>query len=116
MFLIGAYLILLFHGLYVAFLVMGLILVPLFDLLAYVHLPIFLLGILMIWLEIDCPLTKFEKQCLRKAGRQPYKDECLDHYVFNNLPSKLMGVTTKQLIVFVVIGLNLIGYFFIYSL
>jgi len=83
------------HGLYVGFVVIGFALI-LFGLargwrwvrrpgFRYAHLAAIGLVVVQVWLGIDCPLTTFESALRLKAGEAGYGTSFIQHWLYRLL-------------------------------
>ncbi|MCY1524173.1 hypothetical protein D9M68_590970 [compost metagenome] len=74
-------LVLVVHGLFVAFVVFGGLLALWKRWIAYVHLPALAWGALVIGMGWICPLTPLEVSLRQQAGQQGYGGGFIEHYV-----------------------------------
>jgi hypothetical protein len=78
---LGAEFVMLLHFAFVAFVVLGALLVLHRPWVAFVHLPAVLWGAATELLGIICPLTPLERRLWRLAGETGYAGDFLDHYL-----------------------------------
>jgi hypothetical protein len=76
-----AVLVLLAHLAYLAFVVLGALLVLRRPRLAWVHLPAVAWGVYVEYAGIVCPLTPLENAMLARAGEQGYAGGFIAHYL-----------------------------------
>ena len=103
-------LVVLFHSLFVLFVIFGGLLALRWPKVAYVHLPVAVYGALIELVGWICPLTPLEKRLRESAGLQGYEGGFVEHYVLPVLyPS---GLTRGVQLSFglVVIALNVAIY------
>lgn len=78
-----ANLVLLTHGLFVAFVVLGGLLVLWKSWLAALHLPALAWGATVVAMGWICPLTPLENRLRHMAGQQGYIGGFIDHYLMS---------------------------------
>jgi hypothetical protein len=78
---LAAELVILVHFAFVAFVVVGALLVAYRPWVAFVHVPAVLWGAATELLGIVCPLTPLEQRLWRLAGETGYAGDFLDHYL-----------------------------------
>jgi hypothetical protein len=78
---LAAELVILVHFAFVAFVVVGALLVAYRPWVAFVHVPAVLWGVATELLGIVCPLTPLEQRLWRLAGETGYAGDFLDHYL-----------------------------------
>ncbi|MDQ1760588.1 DUF2784 domain-containing protein [Achromobacter sp. K91] len=74
-------LVLIVHGLFVAFVVLGGLLALWKRWIAYLHLPALAWGALVIGMGWICPLTPLEISLRQQAGQQGYGGGFIEHYI-----------------------------------
>jgi hypothetical protein len=77
----AAELVILVHFAFVAFVVLGAVLVVFRPWVAFVHVPAVIWGAATELLGIVCPLTPLEQRLWRLAGETGYAGDFLDHYL-----------------------------------
>jgi hypothetical protein len=77
----AAELVILVHFAFVAFVVLGAVLVVFRPWVAFVHVPAVIWGAATELLSIVCPLTPLEQRLWRLAGETGYAGDFLDHYL-----------------------------------
>lgn len=70
------------HLAFIIFVVAGGLLVLRWPMLACIHLPAAAWGALIEFAGWYCPLTTWENQLLRRAGREGYSNGFIEHYLF----------------------------------
>jgi len=76
-----ANLVLVAHFCFVAFVVLGGLLVIAYPRLAFVHIPAVVWGVLIEFAGWICPLTPLENELRRRAGESGYEGDFIAHYV-----------------------------------
>jgi len=100
--LIAAHAIAIAHALFIAFVVLGGLLVLRWPRLMWIHLPAAAWGMLVEFAGWYCPLTRWENHFLRAAGRSGYDGAFLNQYLMPLIyPSGLTRGTEIVLGVFV---------------
>jgi hypothetical protein len=103
---IGADAVLLFHLAFVAFVVLGGLLVLRWPKLAWAHIPAAAWGA---WIEFTgwiCPLTPLEVDLRRAAGDAGYSGDFISHYIVALLYPEVLTRATQLALGAVVIALN----------
>lgn len=91
---LAAELVILVHFAFVAFVVLGALLVPYRPRIAFAHVPAVIWGAATELLGIVCPLTPLEQRLWRQAGETGYAGDFLDHYLTSILyPTGLTRAT-----------------------
>ncbi len=73
--------VLVIHGLFIVFVVLGGLLVFWKRWIACVHLPVALYGVLVEWIGWICPLTPLENHFRHLAGAEGYSGGFIQHYL-----------------------------------
>ena len=103
-------LVLIVHGLFVAFVVFGGLLALWKRWIAYLHLPALAWGALVIGMGWICPLTPLEISLRQQAGQQGYGGGFIEHYVLALIyPEGITRVTQIVLAALLIVG-NIIVY------
>lgn len=105
-------LVLIVHGLFVAFVVFGGLLALWKRWIAYLHLPALAWGALVIGMGWICPLTPLEISLRQQAGQQGYGDGFIEHYVLALIYPE--GITRGTQIVLA--ALLIVGNIIVYAL
>lgn len=69
------------HAAFVAFVVLGGLLVVRWHSLAWVHVPAAIWGVIIELAGWICPLTPLENYLRQRGGSSPYQGEFVEHYV-----------------------------------
>jgi hypothetical protein len=69
------------HGLFIVWVVLGGLVVWRRPVLAWLHLPAAVWGVWISWSGRICPLTPIEQRLRRAAGEAGYEGGFIDHYV-----------------------------------
>ncbi|MBO1012801.1 DUF2784 domain-containing protein [Achromobacter sp. SD115] len=103
-------LVLIVHGLFVAFVVFGGLLALWKRWIAYLHLPALAWGALVIGMGWICPLTPLEISLRQQAGQQGYGGGFIEHYVLALIyPEGITRATQIVLATLLIVG-NIIVY------
>ncbi|QKH38587.1 DUF2784 domain-containing protein [Achromobacter pestifer] len=105
-------LVLIVHGLFVAFVVFGGLLALWKRWIAYLHLPALAWGALVIGMGWICPLTPLEISLRQQAGQQGYGGGFIEHYVLALIYPE--GITRGTQIVLA--ALLIVGNIVVYAL
>jgi hypothetical protein len=98
------------HGLFIVWVVLGAIAVWRWPKLALVHLPALAWGV---WIEISggiCPLTPLENSLRRTAGQTGYSGGFIDHYVGGAIYPDGLTRETQWVIAGVMLAINVVLY------
>ena len=93
------------HGLFVIFVVAGGLMAFKWPATIWVHLPVAIYGVLIMFFDWSCPLTRLEIMFREKAGETVQWTEFLDHYLFSNL-----GLTGSEWFVMVALISALVAF------
>jgi hypothetical protein len=58
----------------------------------------------------DCPLTTWQKACIRRSGRQPYSGGFIEHYLVHPITGNGITATVKVVILLTWIVPSVVGY------
>ncbi|MBD9380494.1 MULTISPECIES: DUF2784 domain-containing protein [Achromobacter] len=105
-------LVLIVHGLFVAFVVLGGLLALWKRWIAYLHLPALAWGALVIGMGWICPLTPLEISLRQQAGQQGYGGGFIEHYILALIYPE--GITRGTQIVLA--ALLIVGNIVVYTL
>lgn len=103
-------LVLLVHGLFVAFVVLGGLLALWKPRIAYWHLPALAWGALVIGMGWICPLTPLEVWLRERAGQDGYAGGFIEHYVVGIIYPEGITRTTQMVLAAVLIVGNIVVY------
>ena len=95
-----------FHVAYVLFVLFGALLIPVWPPMIWIHLAaVAWAGGTMIG-NLGCPVTTWEKDALRRAGRDPYPEGFLQHHVLRRVFPEENARRNHVLLGLFAIGLN----------
>lgn len=103
-------LVLVAHGLFVAFVMFGGLLALWKARIAYWHLPALAWGAMVIGMGWICPLTPLEVSLRQQAGQQGYAGGFIEHYVLGLIYPEGITRTTQIVLVTLLIVGNIIVY------
>jgi hypothetical protein len=103
-------LVVVFHFLFVLFVVLGGLLVLRWPRLAYLHLPIAVYGTLIELVGWICPLTPLENRLRERAGLEGYEGGFVEHYILPVLYPAGLNRTVQLVLGGLVIAINLAIY------
>lgn len=98
------------HGLFIVWVVLGAFAVWRWPALAAVHLPALAWGV---WIEVSggiCPLTPLENSLRRAAGQTGYSGGFIDHYVGGAIYPDGLTRETQWVIAGVMLAINAVLY------
>ena len=102
------------HALFVAFVVLGGLLVLRWPRLAYLHIPAAIWGAAIEFAGWICPLTPLEKWLRRQAGSAGYSGSFIEHYILPILYPSALTREIQLILGFLVIAFNLIIYAYVF--
>ncbi|MFD4836891.1 DUF2784 domain-containing protein [Achromobacter sp. NPDC058515] len=105
-------LVLVVHGLFVAFVMFGGLLALWKPRIAYVHLPAMAWGALVIGMGWICPLTPLEVSLREQAGQEGYAGGFIEHYILGIIYPE--GITRQTQVILA--ALLIVGNIAIYAL
>ncbi|MDX1583776.1 MAG: DUF2784 domain-containing protein [Thermoanaerobaculia bacterium] len=100
----------LLHGMFVLFVVLGSLFVIWWPKVAWVHVPTAVWGALIEFAGWICPLTPLENDLRRRAGQAGYEGGFIEHYVLGWLYPEGLTRSTQIWLGIIVIVVNVIGY------
>ncbi|MGH8817504.1 MAG: DUF2784 domain-containing protein [Achromobacter pestifer] len=103
-------LVLVAHGLFVAFVVFGGLLTLWKPRMAYWHLPALAWGAIVIGMGWICPLTPLEVSLRQQAGQQGYAGGFIEHYVLGIIYPAGITRTTQIVLAALLIAGNVVVY------
>jgi Protein of Unknown function (DUF2784) len=103
-------LVVVFHFLFVLFVIFGGLLALRWRKIAYVHLPVAVYGALIELVGWICPLTPLEKRLRESAGLQGYEGGFVEHYILPVLYPSGLTRSVQVVLGTLVIGINLVVY------
>ena len=107
--------VMLFHFSFIAFALLGSLLVAYKRWVAWLHLPALAWGA---WIEASgniCPLTPLENHFRELAGRSTYGEGFITHYLGPIIYPAGLTRGVQFLILGVLVAVNLLGYAFVYA-
>jgi len=75
-----------------------------------VHIPAAVLTGAVFLAGADCPLTTWQKACIRRSGRQPYSGGFIEHYLVHPITGDGITPAVKVVILLTWIIPTVIGY------
>lgn len=103
-------LVLVVHGLFVAFVVFGGLLTLWRPRMAYWHLPALVWGAVVVGMGWICPLTPLEVSLRQQAGQQGYAGGFIEHYLLGIIyPDGITRTTQMVLAALLIVG-NIVVY------
>ncbi|KNY08495.1 DUF2784 domain-containing protein [Achromobacter piechaudii] len=103
-------LVLVVHGLFVAFVVFGGLLALWRPRLAYWHLPALAWGAVVVGMGLICPLTPLEVSLRLRAGQEGYAGGFIEHYLLGVIYPEGITRGTQIALAFVLIVGNIVVY------
>ncbi|AVJ27895.1 DUF2784 domain-containing protein [Achromobacter spanius] len=103
-------LVLVVHGLFVAFVVFGGLLTLWKPRIAFWHLPALAWGAMVIGMGWICPLTPLEVSLRERAGQEGYAGGFIEHYVLGIIYPEGITRSTQMLLAALLIVGNLVVY------
>lgn len=103
-------LVLVIHGLFVAFVVFGGLLALWKRWIAYLHLPALAWGALVIGIGWICPLTPLEVSLRQRAGGQGYDGGFIEHYLVPLIYPEAITRETQIVLAVLLVAGNLLIY------
>jgi len=98
------------HFLFVAFVVLGGLLVLRWPKVAYLHIPAAIWGAAIEFAGWICPLTPLEQSLRRQAGEHAYSAGFIEHYILPVLYPTALTRNIQLLLGFLVIAVNVAIY------
>jgi hypothetical protein len=102
--------VLVLHGLFIAWVVLGGFVVLRWPRLAWLHLPTVAWGV---WIELSggvCPLTPLEQRLRLAAGEAGYAGDFIEHYLGGLIYPAGLTRSTQWLLAGAVLAINLVAY------
>lgn len=102
--------VLVLHGLFIAWVVLGGLVVLRWPRLAWLHLPAVAWGV---WIELSggiCPLTPLEQRLRQAAGEAGYSGGFIEHYLGGLIYPAGLTRNTQVMLAGVVLTINLVAY------
>jgi hypothetical protein len=102
--------VLVLHGLFIAWVVLGGLVVLRWPRLAWLHLPAAAWGV---WIELSggiCPLTPLEQRLRQAAGEAGYSGGFIEHYLGGLIYPAGLRRSTQVMLAGIVLTINLVAY------
>jgi hypothetical protein len=106
----GAELVVLIHGLFVLFVVLGSLLALRWPRIAWIHVPAAAWGAVIEFADWSCPLTPLEQWLRRLGGERGYSEGFLEHHVASLVYPAGLTRTTQIALGLGVVIVNLLVY------
>ena len=100
----------LIHGAFVAFVILGAFIALRWRWLVWVHLPAAIWGVLIEYAGWICPLTPLENALRARAGESGYSGDFIEHYILRALYPHGLTPATRWILGSVALVVNLIAY------
>lgn len=98
------------HGLFVAFVMLGAFLALRWRWLVWLHVPAVIWGILIEYAGWICPLTPLENSLRARAGETAYSGDFIQHYLLGALYPHGLTRTTQYVLGSIALLVNLVAY------
>ncbi|GAB4344558.1 MAG: DUF2784 domain-containing protein [Gammaproteobacteria bacterium] len=102
--------VLLVHFLFVAFALLGGLLLGRWPALAWAHLPVFLWAGLIMIIGWRCPLTPLEKWLRQRGGERGYRGGFVEHYLLPLIGRRELTPKLQTGLGWAVLGVNMVVY------
>jgi hypothetical protein len=103
-------LVVLFHATFVAFVVLGGLLVLRWPRVAWLHVPAVLWGALIEFAGWICPLTPLENSLRERAGQGGYTGGFIQHYLLSALYPSGLTTHVRWILGALVVAINVLAY------
>jgi hypothetical protein len=100
----------LLHGLFVVFVMLGAFLALRWQWLVWLHVPTAIWGVLIEYAGWICPLTPLENDLRARAGQSGYTGDFIQHYLLRALYPRGLTSGTRWILGSVALGVNLVAY------
>jgi hypothetical protein len=100
----------LFHGAFVAFVMLGAFLALKWRWIVWLHVPAAIWGVLIEYANWICPLTPLENNLRARAGQSGYGGDFIQHYLLQALYPSGLTIETRWVLGSIALGVNLIAY------
>ncbi len=111
---LAADLVLVFHLIFIVFVMFGGLLCLRRARWAWLHLPAMLWGVWVEWAGWVCPLTPLESYFRGLAIEQGYRGGFIEHHLAHVIYPEQLGTLTQWLLGACVLGVNMLIYFLVY--
>jgi hypothetical protein len=102
--------VLVIHGLFIVFVVLGGALALRWRWMAWIHVPVAMYGIAIEWIGWICPLTPLENHLRRRAGEQGYEGGFIEHHLLPLIYPADYTVSLQIVLGAVVLVVNIVIY------
>jgi len=100
----------LFHGAFVAFVMLGAFLALRWRWIVWLHVPAAIWGVLIEYANWICPLTPLENNLRARAGETAYSGDFIQHYLLRALYPTGLTIQTRWILGPIVLVVNAIAY------
>jgi len=100
----------LIHGAFVAFVILGEFIALRWRWLVWVHLPAAIWGVLIEYAGWICPLTPLENALRARAGESGYSGDFIEHYILRALYPHGLTPATRWILGSIALVVNIIAY------
>ena len=100
----------LFHGAFVAFVMLGAFLALRWRWLLWLHVPAAIWGVLIEYGGWICPLTPLENNLRARAGQSGYSGDFIEHYLLRALYPHGLTTATRWILGSIALGVNFVAY------
>jgi hypothetical protein len=98
------------HGLFVAFVILGAFLALRWRWIVWLHVPAVIWGVLIEYAGWTCPLTPLENSLRARAGETAYSGDFIQHYLLGALYPHGLTRTTQYVLGSIALFVNLVAY------
>jgi hypothetical protein len=98
------------HFTFIVLLIVGAPLALLWSWMPKVHVPAALATGAIFVAGADCPLTTWQKACIRRAGKQPYSGGFIEHYLVHPITGGGITSSVKAVILLTWVVPTVVGY------
>jgi len=98
------------HGLFVAFVILGAFLALRWRWLVWLHVPAAIWGVLIEYAGWICPLTPLENSLRAHAGEAAYSGDFIQHYLLGALYPRGLARTTQYVLGSIALLVNVVAY------
>jgi len=100
----------LIHGAFVAFVILGAFIALRWRWLVWLHLPAAIWGVLIEYAGWICPLTPLENALRARAGESGYSGDFIEHYILRALYPHGLTPATRWILGSIALVVNIIAY------
>lgn len=99
-----------FHGIFVAFVMLGAFLALKWRWLVWLHVPAAIWGVLIEYANWICPLTPVENSLRMRAGQSGYSGDFIQHYLLQALYPSGLTIETRWILGTIALAVNVVAY------